>query len=885
MIIDLNPQIIERLKNEYQFKERGEHLREGTCPSCGKKTLWTWIAKPGMVQCNRTNNCSWFSTSKDLFPDLFEKINQKYPATEANPNQTADVYLSLIRGFDVSKLQGWYSQAKYWHPRADKGSATVRFYLDDAKTVYWERLIEDVVITSKDGDRETRNKNFKGAFRGLWWQPPSLTIEKNDEIYLCEGILDAIALTLNGLKAVAIMSSGTFPEESIKPYLGLGIKWVLALDNDATGRRCARKHAKTLRAMKETVAAAISSDTEDKADWNDLHKQDQLTKADIKQYRYYGALELSEKHVHKALTIWKHNTKKSFFCYTFNNSTYSCLVDIGEFTKRFGEPFELVPDEWVDCELEAFLGSSKIKEIATFKMDFLYFQQPDNGEEGQYFFRFNFSNAAKEVQLPFSGKTFGGAGDFKKAVMQKTPSALFTGSTKELDFLYQQWMGRIPKIVKTLDYVGYDRDTGAYVYADYAVQNGAILKLNKESFFQLRQGGIKATVDIKQKLNTHVNTAWINDYQTAFGIGGLVSLAWWFGCLFVEQVRHKYRSYPFFEVIGEAGSGKSDMVDFLWKLLGREGESFNPNTSTLAGRTRKMAEVSNLPVVFNETDNEKVAEDRHAKMFNWDEQKDLFDGEFGRVTGVKSQDNSTKKPTFKAGLMIVQNIPVVASEAIMSRICHLQFDRSHHSLEGKFASDRLNLLAVQEVSGFLLHSAIKAEAVMAEFSKHFNRHRKTLQGNPKIKLQRIVENHAKIMAFADCLTLVLPLPGHLVNQIHAQVITMAEQRQESLNQDHAVVQRFWEAVDVITSFDYDLDGKRNYQDDLNHSRSPDKYIAINLVTFAKRLSAMQLDTQFRIDVMELKRHLPTSRKHKFIGNKPVDSRIESRIVRCWVFER
>ena len=188
--------------------------------------------------------------------------------------------------------------------------------------------------------------------------------------------------------------------------------------------------------------------------------------------------------------------------------------------------------------------------------------------------------------------------------MHKTPSALFTGSTKDLDYMYQKWMGRIPKIVKTLDYVGYDRETGAYVYLDYAVESGKLLNLNKESFFQLKKSGIKTMVDIKQKLNTQTRADWLTDYQTAFGIKGMAALSWWIGCLFVEQIRQRHRSYPFFEVVGEAGSGKSDMVDFLWKLLGREGESFNPNSSTLAGRTRKMAEVSNLPVVFNEIDNE-----------------------------------------------------------------------------------------------------------------------------------------------------------------------------------------------------------------------------------------------------------------------------------------
>lgn len=879
MILEsLNQKIVDNLIRDFRFKESGEHLREGVCPSCKKKTLWTWKDKPGMVQCNRTNNCTWQATSKELFPELFENLNKKYPATEENPTQTADVYLSLIRGFNVEKIKGWYEQGKYWHPKGDKGTATVRFYLEEAREVMWERLIDDVVITDDEGDKEVRNKNFKGAFKGLWWQPPGFTIEAGDEIHWCEGILDAIALNLNGFKAVAIMSSGTFPSESIKPHLHKKVKWVIALDNDKTGRKCLQKHAARLREMEERVGAALSSDGEEKADWNDLHKQRKLTADDMREYRYLGRLELAPSYIDKARAMWTHD-KKAFFVFTFRHHTYSFKIDTAEYEKAHKQLHEADPNT---AEERAFGHASKITEIATFKMDFLYFQQPDNGEDGQYFFRLNFSNRSPELQIPFPGKTFGAAGDFKKLAMQKAPGAQFTGSTHDLDYLYKHWMGRIPKIVKTLDYVGYDSSTGAYVFNDYAVENGQILALNKESFFQLQRQGIKTTVDIKQKLTVKHPVDWLPDYQTAFGIGGLVALSWWFGCLFVEQVRHDHRSYPFFEVVGEAGSGKSDMVDFLWKLLGKEGESFNPNSSTLAGRTRKMAEVSNLPVVFNETDNEQMAAESHLKRFNWDEQKDLFDGEFGRVTGIKSQDNSTKKPSFKSGLMIVQNIPVVASEAIMSRIMHLTFDRSHHSMPGKYASDRLNLLNVADVSGFLLHSVKQADVVMQVFNARFKAHRAHLQKLPAIKMQRIVENHAKIMAFADCLKLVLPISDELLDRIHIKIQGMAIERQESLNEDHPIVQQFWATFDYMNSKVYTReDGYATDEHTMNHSLRPEHEIAVNLEHFRQRCAEMKLET---IDSKELRRHLPTSRKRAYLRNEPLRSRIENRTVRCWVFK-
>ena len=227
---DLNPQIINLLTNDFQMVEQGKYLR-GRCPQCDKKSLWTWLDNPGNVQCDRTNKCNYSEPTKDLFPELFEKLNEKYQPTQENPHATADAYLTLIRGFDISQIQGWYEQGAYYHPRGNKGTASVRFYLDEAKQFMWERLIDDVIITDESGDTESRNKSFKGSFKGHWWQPPTLTINKGDEVWLVEGILDAIALNINGIKAVAIMSSGTFPDVSLKPHLRNDITWAIATDN------------------------------------------------------------------------------------------------------------------------------------------------------------------------------------------------------------------------------------------------------------------------------------------------------------------------------------------------------------------------------------------------------------------------------------------------------------------------------------------------------------------------------------------------------------------------------------------------------------------------------------------------------------------------------
>jgi hypothetical protein len=172
--------------------------------------------------------------------------------------------------------------------------------------------------------------------------------------------------------------------------------------------------------------------------------------------------------------------------------------------------------------------------------------------------------------------------------------------------------------------------------------------------------------------------------------------------------------------------------------------------------------------------------------------------------------------------------------------------------------------------------------VMQRFHQKFKQHRAHLQTLPGIKMQRIVENHAKIMAFADCLAVVLPIGEQLLDSIHVKLIGMALERQESLNEDHPIVQQFWATFDYMNSKVYQReDGYTTDEHTMNHSCNPEREIAVNLEHFRQRCAEMKLET---IDSKELRRYLPTSRKRVFLRNEAIRSKIENRTVRCWVFK-
>ena len=218
---DLLIEISQRLQDDYQFKptQDGKHLRKGMCPGCGKRSLWTYAASPWVVRCERLNNCGYEAHAKELYADLFESwsertrvIEEAKPPEQRNPNAAADAYLTQHRGFDLARIRGLYAQEHYFDQRADRGrgagTATVRFAVADT---WWERLIDKPARFGK------KKANFKlgGTYAGHWWAMPDLSFaaprpDQPDaptpptELWLVEGIFDAIALAHHGLAAVAL---------------------------------------------------------------------------------------------------------------------------------------------------------------------------------------------------------------------------------------------------------------------------------------------------------------------------------------------------------------------------------------------------------------------------------------------------------------------------------------------------------------------------------------------------------------------------------------------------------------------------------------------------------------------------------------------------------
>lgn len=839
---DLTRTIIENLVKDYKFKQNGQFLQQGVCPSCNKKELW---GNAFFIKCNRLNSCNFEDEVENIYPELFTNFNEVFKPTPANPKSAAAAYLYYVRGIDAKKIDDFYQMGEFAHPRANKKTYTLRFFLDSEKKIFMERFVEEVQILDENKKPTSRRANFFGSHAGLAWQPPKQKI--GDSVYIVEGIIDAISLHLSGIKAVAILSCGNFPR-SFLATIPKKTHLVWGLDNDVAGTTAIKKHiaaAQELGFKNNTVSLLPAGD------WNDVYKKGELNKTTIETAEFAGKLFLSKTPKEKAELLYKQGTTAPFY------------FDFGTWTFKANPNFD--KDEKIMKDL-------KITKISSFTFDVLYHQINTSTQEANYVLSLQTKRGnSKSI---FSGGFLANASDFKKRAISAVNAALFEGTTKDLNSLLTKKLEN-SKDVHFLNYVGYEKKFKTYIFNNLAFFNGRVFKKNKDDYFFINKTAIRGT-DTTLNLNLSADSSqyfenWIYKFITAFQKKGIIALAFWVGSLFATQIRDIDQSFPFLEITGDPGTGKSTLIEFLWKLFGRASyEGLDPNKATLAGRGRYFSQVSNLPVVLIESDREWS--DNKQKKFSWDELKTSYNGGNVVFRGVRTNDNETYEPPFRGSFVISQNLEILASDAILQRLVSASFSIKENSLAGAEASEYLANLSTDNVSYFLSLVLKKEQSFLNNFIEAKKNGEVFLKSSGEIKIARIIKNYAQVYACLEFLKSLFFDDG-IKNKIELakdKLKNLAINSSERCQGDNYFVLDFWD------TFFY-LENQKSNESSLNKSADP-KFIAVNLNEYIALASfyKQQVPT-----LNELKTALKTSKKYKFLEIK--DIRVGTSVRKCWIF--
>ena len=882
----INDKVVDRLISEYGFKIVGEWLREGRCPDCSKKSLFTHATTPRVVKCGRLNKCGMEVHVKDLFTDLFTDWSATYKQTDISPNAAADAYLAEGRGLSINSVKGSYSQEHYSDNKLGISSATVRFKLPNEG--WWERIIDKA-------DRFPRKANLKYGYdlKGYWWWHPANT-QLPTELWITEGIFDAMALSEHGIDAVSSISCSNFPEHSLYELKSQYNKekrtlptLVWAYDPDKAGKDYTKKHVKLAESMGfDCVAAQPPYEKHRQLDWNDLHEMSRLTPEHIEHYRYLGDLLTATSATAAAVIMYMH-TKRTSFYFEYNYRTWWFELDtkalstcIGVDKHQVGAYMESVSDSTdVDEQMPEFVKScSTVTELCNAKLEALYFQRNEITDESWYFMRV--ATAKGAVTTTITGDQLSSPSKFKPRLLSVYAGVFWTGAAGQLDIIMRHQTEAL-KEVKTTDFIGYSKEFGAYIFNDIAVHKGKSVSINEQDYFKLGRLEVKSLANSPMmQLNTKdkPNFDWWPKFNKVRGDYGTVVMAWWLGTYFAEQIRGIDRSFPFFELVGQAGAGKSRLLEFLWRLSGREDyEGFDPSKATSVAIYREFAQVSNMPIALIEGDRNDEDGKKSYSKFEWDQLKDAFNGRSIRSRGVKNNGNDTYSPPFRAAIMISQNEPIQASEAMLTRLLHIRLTREGQTLEGKYIVDELDRIPLEVTSQFMVKAIRNEEAILQTYKEKVRIY-EAFYHSAGITHTRIALNHAQVAAMVDCLHLHV-LDGIMTDEqaktAKSTLIKMSEQRVARLSNDHPLVEQFWEIYEYLDSL---------ADCNMNHYAADKKKIAINLPAFYK---IAQSEGQRLPEQTEMKRLLKSSRKHKFVdSNVPVSSAVyKSKTVKCWVFEQ
>lgn len=896
MNIDLREQITQNLVADYNLKNKGTWLREGVCPSCGKKELYTNAENPWVLTCPREKHCGEQFHVKDLYPNLFEDWSKRAPATPTDPNATAKAYLLHNRGFDLG-LCGSFKQESFYDQKTGESSATVRFQIPNAG--YWERLID----RPHRFDKKARFEYGK-SFKGKAWPHPNVNLNTVRELWIVEGIFDAIALAHHGIHAVSAMTCNVYPEELIKELTRLRPadkpRIVFALDNEEGKKPNSGARAYTKRWVEQTrkygfeCKAALLPHYVKGDDWNDAHQfwaaiEDNTARKivvdrAISDALHEGALLMAASAEEKAAIMWL-KWPRNEFSLEFERKLYWFKLDMKKMYEHLEREYETSDLTTVSdiqkCELAKKF--SQISEIANCHTEFLYFQRNDITDEAWYYARIVSPSGSVEKGT-FTAGQITSSSEYKKRLAHIGNGRIFTGSSKQLDTMMRSWVSQL-KTVETVDFIGYSKKYGCYIYNDIAVKEGKVFSINEEDYFdigRLRLKSLQKSVNISTTSADPEFKGWEQLIWNTSGVKGVIATAWWLGSVFCEQIRARHKYFPFIEITGEPNSGKSMLITFLWKLLGREDyEGNDPSKMTRSGRRRNWGQIASMPVVLIESDRSGGPENK-LKSFDFDELKDFYSGGTLGVTGQRTTGNETYEPPFRGTICISQNATVEASEATLSRIVKLHFESIKNATSiGRESAQTLEGLDVQQVNSFLMRALKAEQQIIATYSANSTAYIQQLRQIPELRMERIMNNHGWMMALIDCLGLVSSFTPDQLNAARQELVAMAIERQRSLSADHPMVAEFWEAYEYLESVK-----SGGY---VNHS-ADEQLIAINLNDFYQKAAEHRQNLP---DIKTMRTLLKNSRSRKLLEtNKPTYSRIRAKMldvntsttVKCWIFQ-
>lgn len=284
-----------------------------------------------------------------------------------------------------------------------------------------------------------------------------------------------------------------------------------------------------------------------------------------------------------------------------------------------------------------------------------------------------------KTTLDLPTDAFTGLGQFKKCV-ESAGNFVFEGNETDLTRLKKK-LFREEKLTQEISTLGHQTRGNFFAFAN-GIYNGkwtgideyGIVEHDGSNYYlpflssinnddQQNMANEKKFVHKPCELNFE---QWADLMHKVYGSNGMMGVCFYIAALYRDIVFDQLNAFPLLFCFGERQSGKTKYTDSFKPLFGQPQDSLSlENPSTTIGMSRTLANFSNTIVMLDEYKNS--VDKRTIGLL-----KGLWDG-FGRITGVKSNDNQTKTTRPLSSVILSgQDMPTI-DNALFTRCILLEF--------------------------------------------------------------------------------------------------------------------------------------------------------------------------------------------------------------------
>jgi hypothetical protein len=666
------------------------------------------------IICNKANTCGARTRTLDLFPEVRRNIERDFPATKADPHRPAREYLKS-RGLHTALAGVDFRYVK--NVRKTPSGAVVFPIGKDEKG---KEILNGRLFNPPPGEGKTHNI---GSTTGRYWRHPGMEYNPTRQTWLTEGIIDALSLIEMGHQAIAVIAAGQDPA---KVDLSQFQNKVLAFDNDEAGHRACRKW-KLAYPEAEAILPDMGSDWNELLQAGSLDEAKKQIEANIPRYRLNGKLALAES-AQQYAEIFHGFYQLVPGLFTFHGCTYfSCLkVSRG----NDGQPYVSVT--------RCLKGTIKVVS---------FIRNISNPARPEFFYNLEVKpHKAPPIEAPATGQDLASNRRLNEWCLSFA-KIVWEGDAKACTALAAMITGnKSAPEVRQLTVIGYQHDTGAYAFPQWAVDvTGKYLSPDKRGFFQLGHNQFFRTPvhsegkDIKPaEISKDRVRELYGLLREAWGFNGVVAFSWTVAGWFVNQIKEATSFYPFLSIHGDPAAGKSALTTILNAIQGREGEGL-PITqlNSKKGLTRTIGQLSGLFTALLE-DNE-----RNDRAFDWSIILTAYNKGPLQVQAAFSNDLQTKENPFQGSLLFCQNTEPFTAKAEKQRVISLQFKVDQLTEASRGAYETLMAISRTELAGIIRQVLINR----LHFKTWQQEYQKAITDLSPMDERRILQNHAMILAF------------------------------------------------------------------------------------------------------------------------------------------